>query len=162
MFSPYYSCSTFSCPPQDCSSWFLKAKSDMSICSLKTSGSQPPLRKNPHSLQGHVFCLFAYLLTSLHLLFPWVVIGRLWVAPSQGNLPNMPHPFARLLVRAIGHRMSSCHVIRFSWNPAIRKVHLRCENLTYTTKQCYIRVLRVQLPDYRWAKKKTLLLAQKV
>lgn len=81
----------------------------MSICSLKTSGSQPPLRKNPHFLQGPWF-LFAYLLTFLHLLFPRVLIGRLWVAPSQGSLPNMPHPFACSLVRAIGHRMSSCHV----------------------------------------------------
>lgn len=46
----------------------------------------------------------------------------------------------------------------FTGNPAKDKVHLRCANLTDTTKQYYIQVFRVWLPENRWEKRKLYLL----
>ena len=102
-------------------------------------------------------CLFIYLSSS-----PYIYIS--WVAASHSSLLNTPHflCFCRsehlgLVLLPQGNTLQSLNLfslnrIMFTWNLTIHKGHHLCENFSDTTKQHYVQVLRVQLPE----KNKTL------
>lgn len=130
--------------------------------------SQLTPRKNPYSPQGPCVlfvCLRCFLTSLLHLLFPRL-LNYSWTL-ADDVAPLWPLAVHSRWAWCFFHAQCSlsCHFnsrsLRknpFTGNPAKHKVHLHCANLTATTKQYYIQVFRVWLPENRWEKRKLYLL----
>ena len=136
----------------------------MSICCFKDlpvlhsllEKAIPHKYKKPHFPQiSWFFCLFPYLFT--YLLHPIFIYPGLQQVRAPCWIRLIFLCFCRserlgLVLLPQGNTLQSLNLlslsrIMFTWNLTIHKVCLLCKNLTDTTKQYYVRVLRVQLPE---------------
>ena len=102
-----------------------------------------------------IFCLFAYLFTCLRppiFIYPGLqqVRAPCWIHHIFLCFCRSEHLGLVLLPQ--GNTLQSLNLfslnrIMFTWNLTIHKGHHLCENFTDTTKQYYVQVLRVQLPE---------------